>query len=280
MNPEDEGRAAAERFREEHKLGVQPLGDLITIIEECTGHDVAVLDAGPDEHGLTVHDPLRGSVIIGVARTPNPMRQRSTLGHELGHVVFADWTGTHPRDWSEPTPQEERARAFARHLLVPDQGLREFMAARPGPGLADLSAIVQRFVVSPAVAAVALHRNGYVDRGLRNQWMALSTPQLATRYGWSDHYRILQADSQRRRAPQRLLARAISGFQAGVVSAQTIATLRGAPLAEVEQELRDAGITAAPLSVTFADPDDLPTVAVDLGELDEGPPDGSGTARE
>lgn len=268
MTPEDEGRIAAEQFRRKHKLGVQPLGDLITIIEESTGFDVAVLDVGPDEHGLTIRDPEHDSVIIGAARTRNPMRQRSTLAHEPGHVVFADWTEATPRDWSEPTPRDERARAFARHLLVPSEGLQEFMNDRPAPGQADLSAVVQRFVVSPQLAAVALHDNGYIDAARRDEWMAVSTPQLATRYGWTDHYEILQDDPNRRRAPQRLLARAISGYEAGVVSAQTIATLREIRLAEAEHELEAAGITQAPPAVTWVKPEDLPHVQVDLDELD------------
>lgn len=92
MNSEIEGRDAAERFREEHHLGVQPLGDLVAVIEQTTGVDVAVLDVGPDEHGLTIRDPEHGTVYIGVARTRRPMRQRSTLAHELGHVLFEDWT--------------------------------------------------------------------------------------------------------------------------------------------------------------------------------------------
>jgi Zn-dependent peptidase ImmA (M78 family) len=70
---------------------VQPLGDLVAVIEQATGIDVAVLDVGPDEHGLAMRDPARGTVFIGVARTRNPMRQRSTLAHELGHVLFGDW---------------------------------------------------------------------------------------------------------------------------------------------------------------------------------------------
>jgi hypothetical protein len=37
----------------------------------------------------------------------------------------------------------------------------------------------------------------------------------------------VQADSDRRRAPQRLLARTIKGYAEGVLSAQAITTLRG-----------------------------------------------------
>src|ERR1700716_2670273 len=130
LNAETEGRAAAARFRREHHLGVQPLGDLVAVIEQATRIDVAVLDVGPDEHGLTMRDPARGTVFIGVARTRNPMRQRSTLAHELGHVLFEDWADGGAGNWSDRSPAEIRADIFARHLLVPVEGLREFLENR------------------------------------------------------------------------------------------------------------------------------------------------------
>lgn len=48
MSAEAEGSKLAARFRREHRLGEQPLGDLVAVIEQATGIDVAVLDAGPD----------------------------------------------------------------------------------------------------------------------------------------------------------------------------------------------------------------------------------------
>lgn len=268
---ENEGREAAERFRSEHHLGVQPLGDLVAIIEQTTGIDVAVLDVGPDEHGLTMRDPYRDAVLIGVARTRNPMRQRSTLAHELGHVLFCDWMDADTGDWSEHSPGESRCRAFARHLLVPAAGLQAFFDDREEATLAVLSAVVQRFLVSPAIATIALEQAGYVDGATRREWGELYTPQLATRFGWTDQYHALQAESDQRRAPQRLLARAVAGYAEGVLSAQAIATLRGITLDEAETELWEAGIQPVEQDASWADPAELPDIDVDLGVLDEDP---------
>jgi len=269
MNAEAEGRAAAERFRRKHHLGIQPLGDLVAIIEQTTGIDVAVLDVGPDEHGMAMRDPRRNAVFIGVARTRHPMRQRSTLAHELGHVLFEDWADSDRRNWSDQTPEERRCRAFARHLLVPVDGLRAFLGDREEVTLATLAAVVQRFLVSPAIAAIALEQAGYIDTRTRHEWGILSTPQLAVRFGWSDHYHALQAESDQLRAPQRLLARAITGYVEGVLSAQAIATLRGITLREVEAELREAGIEPVDRPVAWTDASELPNADVDLAALDE-----------
>jgi Zn-dependent peptidase ImmA (M78 family) len=229
---------------------------------------VAVLDTGPDEHGLTMRDPARGTIFIGVARTRNPMRQRSTLAHELGHVLFGDWADSDAGNWSDRDPAEIRADAFARHLLIPVEGLRDFIGQRPAVAESALSAVVQRFLVSPQIAAIALHEAGYIDEATKREWMTLRTPRLAARFGWADQYQALQASSDRRRAPQRLLARAIAGYVEGVLPAQAIATLRGISVEALMDEFGEAGVTPAERPVAWADPDELPDVEVDLAALD------------
>jgi Zn-dependent peptidase ImmA (M78 family) len=268
VSAEAEGSELAARFRREHHLGEQPLGDLAAIIEQATGIDVAVLDAGPGEHGMAVRDPARGTVFIGVARTRNPMRQRSTLAHELGHVLSGDWAGSDASSRSDRSPAEIRADSFARHLLAPADGLRGFLGTRRPASLPVLSTVVQRFLASPQIAAIALEQAGYIDEAAKRDWMALSAPHLAARFGWSDQYQALQAGSDQRRAPQRLLARAIAGYAEGVLPAQAIATLRGMPLDTVLAELEEAGVAPVEHPVAWADAADLPDVHVDLDALD------------
>lgn len=264
---ESSGQAAAEEFRRVFGLGGQPLGDLVTLVEHTTGLDVAVLRAAPDEHGLTVHDPGGEVTIVGVACTPHPMRQRSTLAHELAHVWFRDWTDS--RAFGVRDEAEKRADIFARHLLLPLGGLRQVMGSRGSCGEAELSAIVQRFLVSPAIAAIALHQGNYIDQTTKEHWLGVSTRQLATRYGWLDHYRSLQLLADRERTPQQLLTRAISGFQAGVVSLQTIATLRGGSLADTKQDLDHAGISPVEKVMSRVLATELPPAGIDDEELAE-----------
>jgi hypothetical protein len=109
-------------------------------------------------------------------------------------------------------------------------------------------------MVSPAIA---LRDAGYIDETTRQFWREITTLGLAARYGWADQYQALSAQSQQRRAPQRLLARAIDGYLAHVVSVQTIATLRGMSAADVEAELRAAGIEPAEQPIAWAHPADL-----------------------
>lgn len=244
------------------------MGDLLAIIEQTTGIDVAVLESGSDEHGLTARTKDEAKTFIVVARTKHPMRQRSTLAHELGHVVFNDWQDMDESPLTERPAREIRADAFARHLLLPQDGVRQMLGSKTWLSEADLSRIVQLFGASPVITAIALEQYGFIDDVQKREWMALSTSQLATRHGWMDYYRTLQDDSNRTRAPQRLLSRAVSGYAEGIVGAQTIATLRGMTTVAVEDELREAGITPAPLQPLLASAEDLPEVDVDLSLLD------------
>ncbi len=270
MTPEVEGRRAAEQFRREHGLGDQPLGDLVAIIERTTGIDVAVLDVGADEHGLTMRDPKRGAVFIAVAKTANPMRQRSSLAHELAHVLFEDWIDNSDEGWGERTHQEVRADAFARHLLIPLAGVRGFVDDHLEViDHSTLSDVVQYFLVSPAMAAIVMEQAGHITEAIKDGWMCVTTPALAARFGWSDQYRALQASSNLRRAPQKLLTRAIQGYLKNVVSLQTLATLRGVDATTIEQELIEDGLFPESLTVEWAGPASLPELDLDLSELDE-----------
>ncbi|MXP20159.1 ImmA/IrrE family metallo-endopeptidase [Gordonia sp. HNM0687] len=259
MRVEAQARAAAAAFRADHHLGAQPLGDVITVIEQTTGIDVAVLDVGPDEHGLAMRDPDRHTVMIAVAKTRSPLRQRSALAHELAHVVFEDWTDA-PESKSPSSPVEQRARAFARHLLVPIESIADTVEGGSSAGLADLSRVVQLFGVSPAIAAIVMGDAGVIHADTVERWKVLTTPQVAARFGWLDHYETLQQQSDRPRAPQKLVSRLIAGYVDNVVSAQTIATVLGQRVAAVIANLEQQGIAAKPLTVEWGDSDDLPAM--------------------
>lgn len=264
---EQQAKTAADDFRRHHHLGTQPLGDLVTVIEQTTGHDVAILDAEPDEHGLTMRDPARTAVFIGVARSRNPMRQRSSLGHELGHLIFDEWADDNVV--AARSPEEIRADAFARHLLIPVEGLQDFLGSRETVTESELADVVQRFLVSPQLAAIVMRDSGYITPQTSETWKSIRTPQLATRFGWRDQYEALQNDSDQLRAPQSLITRAVRGYAEGVISAQVIATLRSVSLDTAKAELADAGITQTTYEAVELSADSLPNVDVDLSSLED-----------
>lgn len=269
LSPETVASKKAARFRLEHGLGHAPVGDLISFLEEIPDIDVAIINAENGEHGITMHDPQHNLTVIAAATTTNPMRQRSSLAHELAHALFQDWnTPATERPSRETSPEETRANAFARHFLIPELGLKDlFTDVSPVLDLEDLSRVVQRFQVSPSIAAIALHSAGLIDHRKKREWMGLTTPNLAIRFGWIGDYRVLQNRSQQPRPPQKLVARAIRGYELGAVTSQTVATLLGTTKQQVEAEFDAAGIS--PRQATSTPAKAWPEVTLSASELDD-----------
>lgn len=256
MSAEHEGREVAQQYRHKHYLGTQPLGDLVALIDLVEKIDVAIIRAPADDaHGITVRDPRNGTAMLIATTTNNPTRLRSTIAHELAHHLFADQP---PNIDEDARPREEvRADAFARHLLLPIEALADILGpADAGRTIdtSDVSALVQRFGLSPQMVAIQLCIGRYISETQKDEWMAsLSSPRLATRFGWSNLYANWQASSQTVRPPQRLLARAIRGYAQGIVSIETIARIEGTDPATAREALSDAGIQVQAETAELAD---------------------------
>lgn len=212
---EQQARELADRVRRDHGLGQGPIKDLYELAHTVAGVDVASLDAGQSEHGLMLADPETGGRAIGVATTDHPMRQRSTIAHELGHLLFEDGNLTP----GERSPEEIRADAFARHLLLPLDAVRLKLSNVGGEATqAHLSDLVQEYELSPHMAAIQMREAGFISEATCAAWRNTATAFLATTYGWLDQYRALVAEAQMPRTPQNLMQRAIEGYHQGMLS--------------------------------------------------------------
>lgn len=223
MSNETTGRNAAEAFRREFKLGVEPIVNIARLIEQKMGVGVAYVDTPTPGHGMTMR--LGDRHLMAVGCTEHPMRLRSTLAHELGHLRLGsvDRVLSHS-DWDKRTPEEIQADAFARHLLVPFAAAG---ASAAPPTTALLSDLVQRYLASPNIVAIQLRDARVIDQETCIKWSALTTGQLASQYGWHAEYAALAVQTQTPRAPQGLLARAVEGYRWGLVTPAAIARLDG-----------------------------------------------------
>ncbi len=245
MSNEKIGQRAADDFRQEFNLGVGPIANIARLIEQTVGIGVAYVEAPAPGHGMTMR--LGDRYMMAVACTPYPMRLRSTLAHELGHVRLdsVDRYLEHG-EWDKRTPEEKQADTFARHLLVPLAAVREATRGTD-PTLATLSDLVQRYQASPNIVAIQLREAGAIDSQTCKEWASLTSPPLASRFGWHAEYQALVAQSSTPRAPQALLARAVEGYRWNLVAPAVVARLEGKRHPdEVVRELAEDGIT--PLS--------------------------------
>lgn len=237
MSNESQARERAEQFRANHGLGVAPIKDVFEAVHSTLGIDVISMDAGEEEHGLTMKDPVTDRVVIAVATTPHPMRLRSSVAHEMGHVLAGDLDADVELSPGERSDAEIQADAFARHVLVPLEAVRQRFSSGVYITLHHLSTLVQEYGVSPQVAAIQLREASLITGGVCAEWGRHSTVSLASRFGWWSQYLAMADDSRRPRAPQSLMARAVEGYLQGLIDVRELAHWYGQDPAVVAEGL-------------------------------------------
>ncbi|MDR0944605.1 MAG: ImmA/IrrE family metallo-endopeptidase [Bifidobacteriaceae bacterium] len=250
---EARGSQAATAMRKRFGLGTGPIADLVDLAAGAdTTCDVAFEPLEPGLEGMVAQDPATGQRIILVSTGTVLTRQRFTLAHELGHLELG--TLHAGQDHGGRTAQEVAADAFARHLLLPLAAVRQ--ATPEGPATVEiLSDLVRTYRVSPSVASIQLRQAHVIDQATVEAWKPLTAPWLAARFGWRDEHNAWTVQAQTRRAPRKLLVKAMDGYVKGLVSLTTLATITGTAPDVLSQELAQQGLTPEPTAITWFDPD-------------------------
>lgn len=266
MSNESIGKRAAERCRDEWNLGLAPVNNLPKLIEENTGVGVALIRSKAPGHGMTMR--LSRHTIMAAACTEHPMRLRSTLAHELGHLRLGSVNRRLDEgNWNDRRAEEIQADVFARHFLLP-------LGALQGTSLSSdlgnhVSYLVQTFGVSPAIAAIQLKEAGLIDDAACDLFRQRTTKSMALQYGWLSEYQTIVVGSSTPRAPQMLMARATEAYRWHQLSYPALARLQSeenasrfaellsqqgiAPIVDDEAPARpvpkDGGLTAEELHI-------------------------------
>lgn len=233
----------ASEFRERLGLGIAPIRDLPALIAAGARVDVAILDMPTGLDGMTRSDPQSGAFIVAVATTDNPERQRFSLAHELGHIIFGDFADNMSTVHSTG-PAETRAHEFARHFLAPLEGVRRLVESMSGTSDEQLvSGVVQHFGISPKPATIQLHAVGAISAASKAALGDITSQTLATRYGWSAERAAQASDAQRPQPPQQIVAAATRAYSEGKLNLRVLARLRGTQdVAALLAELAAAGL--------------------------------------
>lgn len=132
----DAGAEMGDRLRASLGLGDEPVEDLVELTESSFGVDVS-LEPLPDAlHGVFITDPAPGEsvrvAVMMVNSTDTYGRQRFTLAHELGHLLFDDaelyWADYRKNSGGPGALKELRANHFASAFLMPAGGVRALAA--------------------------------------------------------------------------------------------------------------------------------------------------------
>ena len=117
--------AAAERRR--LNLGELPLGDIEDLLQS-QGARTALLNLPQDVSGFALMEPSLGFLVVANRRHP-ALRTRFSWVHEYAHLLFdRQRKGTISRESDRASFSEVRVNAFAAAFLMPEIGVREFLA--------------------------------------------------------------------------------------------------------------------------------------------------------
>jgi Zn-dependent peptidase ImmA (M78 family) len=105
------------------------------------------------------HADEKGIVFIMYNKNLAPNRKRSTLAHELGHIVLAH-VAMEASSQLSMNAQEREAKEFASALLVPADDLKAFMKQ----GYKRIEQVMERYQVSKDVALISVTRNRLFPR--------------------------------------------------------------------------------------------------------------------
>jgi len=256
-------KVAAAAFRSQHGLGTAPVRDLRGIVEDFPGVDLAVLKMPSWIDGMTVKDPDTGVALLAVSTSDVPERQRFTIAHELGHLVLEELSQGVP-DHTR-SPMEMRMDGFARHFLIPEEGLVQALRSRGRTRLRleveDLSEVVREFGVSPMTACIQLLSIRWITSETKNAWASWTAPRLATRFGWANEREADVLAARTEQPFRRIVANATEAYLSGRLPLAAVARARGTDdIDGLEREFQEAGLYPVPdeqAGTGFADIDAL-----------------------
>lgn len=212
-------------------LGTEPIEN-INALMKLVNADFIILELPQDLDALTLRDPSSGAVTVGIGTSSNPYRQRLTVAHEIGHIIAGDVTEDGASLLCDTTlPSETRANTFARCVLCPVEALHNLPQDSTPEEL--LSFAVQRFQVSPAVAAIQLCQAGRISKETKEELKSYSTKRLASQFGWKADYDYAAKISALPRSSDRLVADAYKAYNQGLIALPSVAFAEQVSIAEV-----------------------------------------------
>lgn len=213
-------------------------GNLLVLVEEVFGVDVAVVGLGTGFDGLAASSD--GVKLIVLATSQVPARQRFTLAHELGHLLAGDDQEVHlDRDIFDKAqtkdPSEMRANAFASAFLMPEAPLRD--AINLGLTEETFAALACDLMVSPSALAYRLLQLRLIDAGTCDRYKTISGTKAARMVGRGDEFARRIAAASTPRPPGLLVRDTYAAYEAGAATLRPYANLLGVDVDELRRAL-------------------------------------------
>jgi len=166
----------AQQERHRLQLGIEPIADLATVVEE-SGLRVVGADLPEDDlDGAILFVAEHEAAVALINRAKPSLRQRFTLAHEYGHLLLhRDRAEIWERDlFRANTPEERQANAFAAAFLMPKPLIERmydeygFSRKRKALPMYGWLVMTRRLQVSPHALAWRLYNLGYIHESERD----------------------------------------------------------------------------------------------------------------
>jgi len=214
-------------------IGGRDTASLIALVEDRLGINVVVGPLPDGLDGLSFQDD--DFRIIVLAQTPNFARQRFTLGHEIGHVLWGDadeqvLAETMYARVPDDDHQEGRANAFSPHFLAPKVEVEERLGGRKV--IDAFGDLCWHFRLSPRAMSWQLLNLRLIDAEDQEFFGRMSGRDVAAEMGLGADYLRRSEMAENERRPMRLVSAFVDAYSAGETTLRPIASLLGRSLTE------------------------------------------------
>lgn len=230
LGREDDGELLALELRREWKLGIDPIPNMTSLLED-RGIKVLLIALPGGVSGLTclVRRPRHktGVPVIVVNKEVTLERRRFTLAHELAHRLIND---------SSPVDHEKASNVFAGAFLVPrDHLVREIGKQRKAIGYQELIQLKRMYRVSAATLLVRLKQVGVINQST----LAYAFQTFARGWRKSEPEPLeVKGEEGKHEIPRRFERLCYWALAEKLIEPGKACELLQKPLAEIEQGLK------------------------------------------
>lgn len=213
--------------------------NLVTMVEEVFGVDVAVVELGGGFDGLAASSEDVKLIVLATSHVP--ARQRFTLAHELGHLLAGDDQDVHlDRDVFDKAqgkdPSEMRANSFASAFLMPESTLRDAVGST---GLTEhgFAVLACDLVVTPSALAYRLLHLRLIDAGTCDRYKTITGARAASMAGRGEDFARWVTEANTPRPPGLLVRDTYAAYESGAATLRPYANLLGVDVDDLRRAL-------------------------------------------